>query len=127
MELSGYIYQTYVTEVPPVQIEKIDLFLDNTTLQKGEAKQLSVTISPEEAKSHKVTYTSSNPNVVTIDDNGVLQPIRSGNSTITVKAQENNVQNQIEVYVYSKVTGITLDQTEIYMRSRRYLPNKWLY
>ena len=116
MELSGYIYQTYVTEVPPVQIEKIDVKIENTTLQKGETKQLNVVISPEEAKGHKVTYTSSNPNSVTVDDKGVLQAIRSGSSTITVKAQENNVQSQIEIHVYSKVTSIRLDQKEIYMR-----------
>jgi len=79
MELCGYIYQTYLTEVPPIQIEKIELKIENTTLQKGETKQLEVTILPEEAKNHKVNYTSSNPKVVTIDDKGVLQAIHSRN------------------------------------------------
>ena len=37
-----------------LQIERIDLSIDNTTLQKGERKQLQVTISPEEASDHKV-------------------------------------------------------------------------
>ena len=68
----GYIFQNYVTEVPKAQIEKIDLSIDNTTLQKGERKQLQVTISPEEASDHKVIYSSSNPNVATIDDKGVI-------------------------------------------------------
>ncbi len=112
----GYIYQTYVTEIPPIQIEKIDLMLDNTTLQKGETKQLQVTIQPKEASNHKVQYISSNPNVVTVDDKGNLQAIRSGNSIITVKALENNVQNQITINVYSKVTKISLDQKQIYMQ-----------
>lgn len=57
----GYIYQTYVTEIPPVQIEKIDISIDNATLQKGERKQLKVTISPSEASDYKVIYSSSNP------------------------------------------------------------------
>lgn len=112
----GYIYQTYVTEVPPVQIEKIELNLDNTILQKGERKQIQVTISPREASSHKVIYSSSNPEIASIDDQGNIQAIRSGNATITVKAEENTVQNQIEIQVYSKVTGITLDQKEIYIQ-----------
>ncbi|MBQ2937853.1 MAG: Ig-like domain-containing protein [Clostridia bacterium] len=112
----GYIYQTYVTETPPVQIEKIELNLDNTVLQKGERKQIQVTISPQEASSHKVIYSSSNPEIASIDDQGNIQAIRSGNATITVKAEENTVQNQIEIQVYSKVTGITLDQKEIYMQ-----------
>ena len=57
----GYIFQTYVTEIPAVQIEKIDISIDNTTLQKGERKQLKVVISPTEATNYKVIYSSSNP------------------------------------------------------------------
>ena len=111
----GYIFQNYVTEVPKAQIEKIDLSIDNTTLQKGERKQLQVTISPEEASDHKVIYRSSNANVATIDDKGVIHALTSGTTTITVKAQENSVQASIEINVFSPVTGISIDQTEIYM------------
>lgn len=112
----GYIFQTYVTEMPPVQIERIDVNIDNTTIQKGESKKLQVTIYPQEANSHKVQYISSNPNVATVDNEGNITGIRSGKATITVKAEENNVQNQIEITVYSKVTNIILDQKEIYMQ-----------
>lgn len=112
----GYIYQSYVTEVPPVQIEKITLSLDNTTLQKGERKQIQVTISPQEASDHKINYTSSNPEVASVDNQGNIQAIRSGTTTITVKAEENEIQSQIEIEVYSQVTAISLDQTEIYMQ-----------
>ncbi len=112
----GFIYQTYVTELPPVQIENIDLAIDNTTIQKGETKQLQVSISPQEASSHKVLYSSSNSRVATIDDKGVIQALRPGTTTITVKAQENSVQSQIDITVYSKVTGIKLEQEEIYLQ-----------
>lgn len=112
----GYIYQTYVTELPPVQIEKIDLSIDNTTIQKGETKKLQVTISPQEASNHKVLYTSSNPRIATIDENGNINALRPGTTTITVKAQENSVQNQIDITVYSKVTGLTLNQQELYIQ-----------
>ncbi len=112
----GYIFKNYVTEMPPVQIERIDVNIDNTTIQKGERKKLQVTIYPQEANSHKVQYISSNPNVATVDNEGNITAIRSGKATITVKAEENNVQNQIEITVYSKVTNIILDQKEIYMQ-----------
>ena len=112
----GYIYQTYVTEVPEAQIEKIEISIDNTTLQKGEQKKLSVTISPQEASDHEVSYSSSNPQVATVDEKGNITALTSGSTVITVKAKENNVQAQIEIFVYSKVTGITLDQSEIYMQ-----------
>ena len=112
----GYIYQTYVTEVPPVQIERIDISIDNTTIQKGETKQIKVNIVPKEAESHKVLYSSTNPRIATVDDNGNIQAIRPGTTTIIVKAQENSVQNQIDINVYSKVTGISLNQNEIYLQ-----------
>ena len=112
----GYIFSTYVTEIPKAQIEKIEVNLDNTTLQKGERKKLNVTIYPEEAKSNKVIYTSSNPNVLTVDDKGYVTAIRSGNATITVKAEENDVQSKIELNVHTAVRGVQIDQKEIYMQ-----------
>lgn len=112
----GYIFSTYVTEIPKAQIEKIELNLENTTLQKGERKKLNVTIYPEEAKSNKVIYTSSNPNVLTVDDKGYVTAIRSGNATITVKAEENDVQSKIDLNVHTSVRGVQVDQKEIYMQ-----------
>lgn len=111
----GYIFGQYVTEMPEVQIEKIEVGIDNTTIQKGESKKLQVTILPEEAKSHKIIYTSSNPNILTVDEKGNIKAIRSGTAIITVKAQDNDVQSQIELTVYSNVTKITLDQKDFSM------------
>ncbi len=111
----GYIYQSYLTEIPQVEIEEINISIDNTTLQKGETKQLQITILPQEANNHKVIYNSSNPEVAIIDDKGNIQAISSGKAIITVKAQENEVKNQIEIEVYSKVTNITFDHNEIYL------------
>lgn len=105
----GYIYQSYVTEMPAVSIEKIALTIDNQTLQKGETKQLQVKISPQEASNHKVIYASSNPEVAIVDDKGNIQAIKSGTTVITVKAEENDVQEKIEISVYSKVTNVNLD------------------
>lgn len=112
----GYIYGTYVTELPAVEIESIELSIDNTTLQKGERKKLNITILPEEAKTHKVIFNSSNPNVAIVDDEGNVTAISSGEAIITVKAEENSVQSQININVYSSVTGISIDQEELYMQ-----------
>lgn len=90
--------------------------IDNTTLQKGDIKQLSITILPKEAENNEIEFTSSNPNVVTVDEKGKLQAIHSGSSIIKVKALENDVQNEIEINVYSKTIAITLDQEKIYMQ-----------
>lgn len=111
----GYIYQTYVTEVPPVKIEKIELSIDNQVMQKGETKTLKVQIFPEEASNHKITFSSDNLKVATVDNNGNIKAVGKGEATITVKSDENNVQSKINITVYSKVTGINLDKAEIYL------------
>ena len=71
---------------------------------------------PEEAKNHKVTYISSHPEIAMIDERGRITALRSGKTTITVKSQENEVQSEIEIEVYSKVTGITINQEDTYMQ-----------
>jgi len=107
---------TNVSVKPPVEIEKIELSIDNNVLQKGETKKLEVKILPEEASSHKVIYSSSKPSIVAVDDKGNITGIHSGIATITAKSEENDVQFKIDIIVYSKVTDIILDQTEIYMQ-----------
>ena len=109
----GYIYHSYVTENPPVQIENIELSIDNTTINKGDTKKLNVKITPEEAKGLEVAYTSSNPNVAIVDNDGNIKGISSGEAVITVKAKDNNVQAQINIKVYSKVTGIVVNENDV--------------
>ena len=112
----GYIYQTYVSEVPDVKIEKIELAIDNDIVLKGERKQLKVTIFPEEASNNKVIYSSSNNKVATVDDKGNILALSSGKTIIKVKAKDNDVQSQIEITVYSPVTGIKFDESEVFLQ-----------
>lgn len=111
----GYIFQQYVTEAPKAEIESIDIQIDNTTLQKGENKQLQIKILPNEAANQKILFSSSNPNVLTVDDKGNIRAISSGKAVITVKSAGNAVQNQIEITVYSKVTDVSINNSELYM------------
>ena len=112
----GYISQNYVTEVPDVTIEKIEISINGNVINKGETKKLEVKIIPEEAKDHRVIYTSSNPNIATVDSEGNIRGIKSGKAKIIVKAEENSVQSEIEVEVYSKVTDILVDNNNVYMQ-----------
>lgn len=105
----GYAFQNYLKEVPKKQIEQIHVSIDNTTITKGETKKLTVEILPVEAANNEVEYRSSNSNIVRVDSNGNIMGIRSGTATITVKAKQNNVSDQIEIQVYSPVTDMNLN------------------
>ena len=105
----GYVFQNYVKEVPKVNVEKINLSIENTTINKGESKKLKVEVLPTDASNKAVTYVSSNTNIAKVDSNGNITGVSSGKATITVKAKENNVSSKIDITVYSKVTGINLN------------------
>ena len=104
----GYAFQSYLKEVPAVQISQINLSLDKTTINKNETTKLKIEILPEEAKEQKITFSSSNPNIISVDQNGNIFGVSSGKVTITAIA-ENGVKGSITLNVYSKVEEIKLD------------------
>lgn len=112
----GYVFQNYLKEVPHIQIEKINVSADKTELKKGESIKLKVEILPDEAKDHEVEYTSSNPKVATVDNSGNIIAQKSGTTTITVKAKENDVRGEIQIKVYTPVTGIELTSENLVMQ-----------
>lgn len=112
----GYVFQNYLKELPDRQIETINVSLDKTELKKGETVKLKVEILPDEAKNHEVEYISSNSRVATVDSTGNIMAIKSGTATITVKAKENNVKGEIQIKVFTPVTGIELTVQNIVMQ-----------
>ncbi len=114
--MMGYVFQSYLKEVPNIQVEKINVSSDKTELRKGESITLKVEILPDEAKDHEVEYTSSNPKVATVDNVGNIIAQKSGTTTITVKAKENNVKGEIQIKVYTPVTGLELTSENLVMQ-----------
>ena len=109
----GYVFQNYVEEVPEIEVEEIRLSIDNPVIQKNEISKLNVEIYPLDAVEQRVEYSSSNEKVVKVDDYGNVYGVSSGKATITVRAISNGVQASIDVEVYSKVTGITINVENI--------------
>ena len=108
----GFVFQNYVTEVNDIEVQKINLGLANTTLQKGETVSLDIGIVPTNASDKNLTFTSSNQNVVTVDSSGKLFAVSKGTAVITAKAK-NNVTASIDITVYSKVTGLNLKEENL--------------
>ena len=109
----GYVFQNYLEKVPEIEVEEIRLSIDNPVIQKNEISKLNVEIYPLDAVEQRVEYSSSNEKVVKIDDYGNVYGVSSGKATITVRAISNGVQASIDVEVYSKVTGITINVENI--------------
>ncbi len=114
--MMGYAFQSYLKEVPEKQIEEIRISIDNNTILKGESKQLTVEILPEEAKDQKIEFSSSNQKVASVDSQGNILGLQSGTTVITVKAKENNVSSQIEIMVYTPVSDLQLNTESLMLQ-----------
>ena len=109
----GYVFQSYLKEVPEVQIEKINLSASNTTMKKGDSQKLNVEIYPEDAKNHEIEFTSSNTKVLTVDNSGTVLAVGNGTAKITAKAKENSVSSSLEIQVYTPVTDLELNVEQL--------------
>ena len=66
------------------------IFLDQSslTLKPGKTKTLTATITPSNASSHGMYWSSSNENVATVSNEGKVTAISGGSTVITVKSAD---------------------------------------
>ena len=76
--------------VNPVAVESIDLSKTELTLADGESETLTATVLPAEATNKAVTWLSGNEAIATVDENGKVTGVASGNTTITCKSVADN-------------------------------------
>lgn len=107
----GYVFQSYLEEVPEISVTSIKLSIDNTTINKGSTNSIKIEIQPEEAKG-EIVWESSNENVLTVE-NGIITAIGAGTATITARTLDGKVSDSIEITVYSKVASISLSKEKL--------------
>ena len=78
-----------IDEQGTIPVTGVSLNKSETTLTVGGTETLTVTITPDTATNKTVTWTSSNPNVATVD-NGVVRAVAPGTATITVTTADGN-------------------------------------
>lgn len=90
-----------------IPVEKITI-LGETSLQMttGQTKKINYSITPANATNVNIIYQSNNTNVATVDTNGIISAIGSGNAVITVKTKDNSVY----AYINVSVKGVSSSQ-----------------
>lgn len=106
-----------ITVEPKVYlVATITLSNTEATILEGETLQLSATVSPDNATNPSLTWTSSNAEVATVDESGVVTAVSAGGSVITVKANDGSeVQATCQITVEKAivlVNEIVLNVTE---------------
>ena len=68
-------------------------------LTENDERQLTATITPENAISQEVNWASSNPSVATVDAKGKVKAVKAGTSTITATSRAGGLVSSVDVSV----------------------------
>lgn len=95
-----------------VQIPVLNMILSKPSLSLavGDSETLTAAISPSNATDQKITWTSDNPSVATVDANGKVTAVKVGNAeiTATVGGKIATCKVTVTAATTQKATGIQL-------------------
>ena len=87
------------------EVESITLDSNEGKLTVGKSHTIKATVAPEEvAAETTIEWSSSNEKVATVDSNGKVTAVSSGNATITATAGEESANYEVTVEQPKKVT-----------------------
>ena len=105
-DASGVTSTCSVVVATQAPIPVMDIFFNgDQTLKEGESLQLMPEIYPYEAYNKTLTYESNAPEIVAVDENGVITALRAGEAVITATTS-NGLLATCVVIVEANTTGI---------------------
>lgn len=88
---------TDVTDTEWVSVSGIVFNTDKKYVTDDTPFELDATIYPEDASDQDLIWESSDPSVISVDENGTVRPIKNGTATITAYDSEMKVSASCEV------------------------------
>ena len=79
---------TVTKKDPFVSVTDVTVSISETTITAGHTAQAKAAITPSNATSKKVIWTSSNSSVATVDASGVVKGVKQGTATIKAEAAD---------------------------------------
>lgn len=74
--------------VPPTMVESIVLKAEKSELEKGESISLTAEVLPEDASNKDVKWSSEQPEIASVDEDGVVTAHAAGTATIKAVAED---------------------------------------
>lgn len=110
--MAGTVTSKCIVKVLPIEVASISLNETNKEIKLGENFQLTANILPNNSTDTKLTWQSSNENIVKVN-NGLITGVSLGIATISVKSS-NGIQAKCDVKVLPiKVSGITTSNSSL--------------
>lgn len=74
----------------PIPVTSITLNKTSLSLEKDKSETLTATVKPDNATDKTVTWSSSDKDIATVDENGKVTAVADGTATITCKANDSS-------------------------------------
>lgn len=97
-------FTTYQEVSTEVNVTGVTLNKTKAEMEEGESLTLVATITPSDATNKNVTWTSSNKEVATITNTGIITAIKEGTTNITVTTEDGNKTATCTITVKGKVS-----------------------
>ena len=95
-------------------VKEIHLNKNNIELRINSTFTLVPSFLPDDTSYKEVDFISENPNIASVNKNGLITANSSGNTTITcVSTRDKNIKDTCSVTVIKEVTSISLDQSSV--------------
>lgn len=91
----------------------VKLSAEKLTLTTGRTKTLVATVLPSKASNKKVTFKSSDKDVVRVSSKGVIEAVGPGKATVTVRTEDGFYTAKCVVTVVEPVVSVKLDYTSV--------------
>ncbi|MBO7617636.1 MAG: Ig domain-containing protein [Bacteroidales bacterium] len=94
-----------------IPVSAVVLNKTSLSLARGASETLKATVSPSDASDKTVKWSSDNPSVATVDQNGQVTAVNSGTATITASAGKVSATCAVSVFV--PVTLVSLNSEKL--------------
>ena len=109
----GYILKKWVHEVTYTRVTGVALNTTYTNMSVGNSMKLTASVSPQDANNKNVKWTTSDSSIVSVDQNGNVNALKSGVATITVVTVDQSKSATCTINVIQdKVTSISIPESE---------------
>lgn len=116
-EMKSVTYRVNV--VDKVALKSINISPQSLTLTEGNNGKLDISFDPSNATDKRVSWKSSDANIVTVDASGNIKAISAGTATITATSQDGGYTTSSKITVNAldkSLKGISLNKTEISLK-----------
>ena len=111
--LGAFLFGLSSCSKDEVAVTSLTLSEQTVTLEKGYSTKLVATISPSDSSNPNVIWKSEDESIATVTNNGVVNAIKGGITTITAKSEDGGFTASCQIIVNIAVSNLILSEQTV--------------